>query len=58
MSCSIQETKGGVHLYGFIGDVRVQADLALVDDTIYVFTNVRIFCLLLLLLSPAVVSLH
>ncbi len=29
-----------MRLYGFLGNDRVQADLALVDDTVYVFTDV------------------
>lgn len=40
MSCDVHESNKGVQLYGFIGDTRVQADLAMVDDTIHVFTNV------------------
>ena len=40
VSCDTHVTKEGVRLYGFIGDDRVQADLVMVDDTVYVFTNV------------------
>ena len=42
MSCDLQMTKGGMHLYGFVGTDRVQADLVMIDDTISVFTDVSI----------------
>ena len=43
MSCDLNETEGGLRLYGFLGSDRVQADIVMVDDTVHVFTNVRLY---------------
>ena len=40
VSCDLHETEGRLHLSGLVGVEKFAADIKMIHDVIYVFTNV------------------
>ena len=41
MELTEEEEEGRLQLYGFVGDQRVSASLAVIDHTLHIFSSVR-----------------